>query len=297
MSNLIYIAGYGRSGSTLLERLLSMHDQIIGLGEIAYIYDKNYADQLWKRASEHHLWRSLMDAIRISGDGLITASYLQYKNEALPWCLLRRLRCDKEYSVIIQKTLNEIDNKMPQNIKYIIDSSKTARARFGRPFCLRQSTNKEIKIIHLVRDPQGCVASLRKGSNNGMEGLAPTFKTFSVARVYIGWLLSNIAPILYKIRYGRQCVMVIFYEDLCNTTENTLKKIGDFLDIDVTHIINALVRNEEIPPAPQFAGNRLRHSKKLRLAPQPTQVNPNSVLEIIWHRIVGVPMMRLLRKL
>ena len=38
---LIYVAGYGRSGSTLLERILASHDQVRGLGEACVFYSLN----------------------------------------------------------------------------------------------------------------------------------------------------------------------------------------------------------------------------------------------------------------
>jgi hypothetical protein len=36
---IIYIAGYGRSGSTLLERILGSHERFFGLGELASFLD------------------------------------------------------------------------------------------------------------------------------------------------------------------------------------------------------------------------------------------------------------------
>ena len=40
LPGVIYIAGYGRSGSTILDMLLGMHPTIFGAGEVTSIFDQ-----------------------------------------------------------------------------------------------------------------------------------------------------------------------------------------------------------------------------------------------------------------
>src|SRR5262249_30101801 len=56
---ILYVGGYGRSGSTLLERLLGASDRIAALGEIAYLSDDVEAEAHWSTAVEHELWKGL----------------------------------------------------------------------------------------------------------------------------------------------------------------------------------------------------------------------------------------------
>lgn len=61
--NVVYIAGYGRSGSTLLERILATHPAICGLGELAYLADAQLSDFYWEAAAGIPLWDQLEPAL------------------------------------------------------------------------------------------------------------------------------------------------------------------------------------------------------------------------------------------
>lgn len=45
MTEVFYIAGYGRSGSTVLDMLLGMHPAILGMGELTHVFEYWLGDE------------------------------------------------------------------------------------------------------------------------------------------------------------------------------------------------------------------------------------------------------------
>src|SRR5574341_753180 len=49
----VFIGGYGRSGSTLLERILGQIDQVCCIGELCHIWERGYKDNQLCGCGEH----------------------------------------------------------------------------------------------------------------------------------------------------------------------------------------------------------------------------------------------------
>ena len=54
MREIIYIAGYGRSGSTILDVSLGQHDDIMGMGEFTNIFIE------WENLRDDPFWSSII---------------------------------------------------------------------------------------------------------------------------------------------------------------------------------------------------------------------------------------------
>ena len=52
----LYIAGYGRSGSTVLDMLLGTHPRIIGGGELTHLFHHSLAALIWPLARRYSYW-------------------------------------------------------------------------------------------------------------------------------------------------------------------------------------------------------------------------------------------------
>lgn len=243
MKDIIYIAGYGRSGSTLLERILGSNEKIFGLGEVKFLID----------SISHNKYCSCGEKI----------NNCNYWSEVIENLDLNSEVQNNKVNVKINKIYQEIINNTSDEVKYIIDSSKTARDAFFRPFLL--SKNFNVKLIHLVRDGRGCMWSNIKGSNRKMEqGLDPTLKMPSL-RTSISWQLSNLSPEIFKITKNSENYLRIKYEDFVTDPEIELKRLSSYLNIDLSEQIDMLINEKEIPLGHQIAGNRLRKKKKIIL--------------------------------
>jgi hypothetical protein len=267
LKNIIYIAGYGRSGSTLLERILSSNDQLFGLGEVKFLYDSLLKNDSYcscgEKVSDCDYWSKIIQEAKLKDtDYLQEIEKLRKKNEYLHTFIFDFFKDKKEYSELLSKLYQNIINHAPSETKYVIDSSKTARDSFFRPFILSKKFN--VKVIHLVRDGRGCMWSNIKGSNRKMEkGLDPKLK-FPSLRTAISWSLANLSPHIFQYRYSNNYIRVK-YEDFVEKPEESLNKIAKYLDIDLSEQINMLKKQKEIPLGHQLAGNRLRKKKKIIL--------------------------------
>jgi hypothetical protein len=264
VKNIIYIAGYGRSGSTLLERILSSNDHLFGLGEVKFLFNSLINNESYcscgEKISDCDYWNKVIKKTSLKDTNYLQElEALRKKNEFLHSIIFSN---NKEYIKILDVLYKNIIEFAPAETKYVIDSSKTARDSFFRPFIL--SKNFNVKVIHLVRDGRGCMWSNIKGSNRKMEkGLDPKLE-FPSLRSAISWSLANLSPHVFQYKHNNNYIRVK-YEDFVKNPESSLNEIAEYLDVDLSEQVNILKKQKEIPLGHQLAGNRLRKKKKIIL--------------------------------
>ncbi len=256
--NLIYIAGYGRSGSTLLERIVSSHPDVTGMGEIAYLVDTNLREFYWDSARGIPLWDRVEPLLRFEPADALAREREQLRHESL-WQGWRRWLFGGT-SDAYQKHTTQILQALAQatGTRWLMDSSKTARERFFRPLMLRRVPGINVRVIHLVRDPRGCVQSVRRGSNAAMEqGQSRNWK-LATLRAAIGWSLANASGLLFRALCGRHDYVRIRYEELANDPLTALRRIEPLLGVSFQGIADKVRSQQPLPAGEQFAGNRMR---------------------------------------
>ncbi len=265
--NVAYIAGYGRSGSTLLERILSSHESVVGLGEIAYLADTELGPHYWNVADGIPLWDGLRPALKFDGEELTRRQAVQVRHESrlTGWFYWLFRKPTSEYQDHTTQVLSSIREAVPTATKWLVDSSKTARERFFRPFMFRRVPNVNCCMIHLVRDPRGSVQSVRRGSNAAMEQGKPRKWKLAVLRAAYGWTMSNLAGVLFRLSHGSDNYVRIRYEELASNPEACLKRLAPMLGIDFGPIAQRVREEKPLPPGDQFAGNRMRLESTITL--------------------------------
>ena len=222
---LLYIAGYGRSGSSILSRLLAQQSRVLSLGE-------------YGRASEHFAeGRQCSCGVRLDKCefwGPLSAPD-DHKTRDLPGRMLDRLGQDGAYD-------------------WAIDSSKTAYRDFLRPLKYLVQ-GRELRLIQLVRDPEHVLASARKGRNKDLEAGAARMRRFETARTIAGWLFANAFGAGYRLVMGRHALR-ISYEDLLSEPFATLDAIQTRLGVPVDDVRRVLAENRELDAGHEIAGNR-----------------------------------------
>ena len=268
----VYVAGYGRSGSTLLERVLSSHEQVFGLGELASLLDLLDSEASFcscgKRLRDCEIWGDSVRGLAEDLEKIAELKAVQRRTESLSG-LLRHIfghgtAREEAYRKFTQELFRGIYEKLPAEVSYVVDSSKTARKSFFRPIALSSVAGLNIKTIHLVRDGRGCMWSNLKGANRRMEmGLDPHV-SLAAFRTAFSWLLANIAAHLFQLLHPKDYCR-IRYEDFVEDPAATLIRLGEFLKVDFERQIEMLSNGEEIPLGHQIAGNRLRLQKRIVL--------------------------------
>ncbi|MFK7820852.1 MAG: sulfotransferase [Planctomycetaceae bacterium] len=265
--NVAYIAGYGRSGSTLLERILSTHPQVVGVGEIAYLADKRYADFYWGVAEGIPLWDQVEPELRFDEQELAKRQQIQKRHESTwtGWIYQFFKKPSEEYCQHTTQVLRAIDEALPTEANWIIDSSKTARDRFFRPFMFRKLDGVNACMIHVVRDPRGSVQSVRRGSNAAMERGQPRHFKFALLRSLFGWSMANLSGILFRALYGSENYVRIRYEELAADPVTCLKRLEPLLGVDFKPTAALIQAAKPLPAGSQFAGNRMRLETVIKL--------------------------------
>ena len=248
----IYIAGYGRSGSTLLDRVLSSHNDITGVGEVCHFpkyYNKNLLiDEFWTEIGDKLSKKNSLTTIEKTGkrfEIFIFGSILkkirpvQYKNY-------------KIYTQNLASLITEMDKT-----KVIVDSSKTAWKQFNRPFILSEIYKAKFTVIFLERNLIDVIKSMRKFSNIKKENNEKNVKMrLPALRAITGYLLAKIFYILY-LSTGNKIIR-INYCDFCRDPVTNIKKIESVSNFNLDIIKDKITKGEKFGISRQFAGNRMR---------------------------------------
>jgi hypothetical protein len=189
----LFIAGYLRTGSTLLERILGQVDGIESVGEIRYIWNHGFAEnQLCGCGTpfrECPFWKDVVGSAfgGFEGVDVERAVFLQRAVDRLwhvpeivtslrPKGFEARLR---EYLGLLDRLLRGIRDV--SGARVIVDSSKSA----SQGYLLDALANVDLRVLHLVRDSRGVAHSWtrrkRKPEIHWREQYMPTYSSFKSA--------------------------------------------------------------------------------------------------------------------
>lgn len=183
MVKLIYIGGYGHSGSTLLEYLMTGAPGLVACGEVAEARRSDATSRnctCGRPVPNCAIWSSIV------GDDLPAKNY---DHAALDAILLRHIA--GRYSAMV-------------------DSTKTAWRASAVPFRLRRELGAGVSLVHIVRDPRAVCWSLLKRARR-VRG-SPNERLLAIETL-VGWYFANISCELFARRYPDQYVR-LRYEDL-----------------------------------------------------------------------------------
>ena len=236
--SVVYIAGYGRSGSTLLDILLGVHPRVCSLGELGFLWDEcetpDFGCACGAEIRDCPQWREFVrDVERVMPSGKI-ANRSRFAEHWLlgilggfgRWC----------------STFNDANTKLLHFLResgdydFVVDSSKTAY-RFGwRPVALHRGTGADVRIIHLVRNPRDVMRSCLKGRNSRLRRGKIGLRKLELPITIVGWLLSNIFASLNGKLLGNSRYIRVDFDDLRDHPSATLTRIGSFIGVDLSAI-------------------------------------------------------------
>ncbi len=275
LRKIVYIAGYGRSGSTLLERILATHPQIEGLGEVSSLFrvleHENARCSCGAPILQCPVWGPALSRFqRQSGEQWGSWAKIQKHFEAVPFggvfsFFQRDLH--QKYCSLLQQLFDNISKSAP-NVTTLIDSSKTAWPTAWRPLQLDRCLPVPVKVIHLVRDVRGCMWSNIRLDNLAVEQGRSRGVPLASIRTAIHWPVANITAQMYQYHCPHNYFRVR-YEDFVASPETIVASIGDFLEMDLSEQISLVSRMRSqaviLPRTHQISGNRLRFRDKFRI--------------------------------
>ena len=252
IEKLIYIAGTARSGSTILEILLSNSPYYCGAGELTHFYNDainhNIHCSCQQHAKDCPQWKTLYS--RFSDDA--GAAYKMTKfdshkgfiSQLLPLNSRATLRAAGKLNKQVLRSL--IKRKPTTNT--VIDSSKYC----GRALMLYRYTDVDTKVIFLTRSPAGLIHAFSKPNRYEQLPKSP-FKTCCY------YILVTLSIFITKSLMKNSDFVCIDYETLKTSPEVIIHNIERALDIDLSDQRHALTELNGLQPGHIITGNRIRN--------------------------------------
>jgi hypothetical protein len=298
MTTVIYVAGYGRSGSTLLALLLGTHPDIRSLGELGMIWD-----QLEEPGAECscgaslescETWGPIRRQVLSKGD-LKAITRDAVVEEHCLWRLCPGLRRIESTYRDVHQLLLTFAAGTPE-VRHVVDSSKTAYRFAWRPLALFNRCGIDIRIVHLIRHPSRVLASCMKGRNRLLARALPDRRRFEVARTLVGWNLANLFAALNGRILGPERYIRVDFDELLHSPRAQLSRIGQFLEIDLEPVAARVRDGEVIPSGHLISGNRMARTGDVRIN---AEVDGSLRLRGAWARfavsLLSLPIYRFLR--
>ncbi len=261
---LIYVAGYGRSGTTLLDIALGEHPAIMGAGEVAtlarHVWDNGEYCACGARVHDCPAWKAIVTRwMQGEPDGFL-AGYrrAQALTEGLlaPGRLLRLpgWRSHARRTLKLLRGMTLVSGR-----PILVDSSKLP----GRAFALAAMPGIDLHVVHVVRDGRGVAWSLLKGHRRSVEkGVQRELRPKPLLYTALRWSMVNLAAEWLCRRVGPDRSIRVRYEDFIDDPRGTIGRIVALVGERPHDAATGAVPFE---PQHQVAGSRHRMQKSIVL--------------------------------
>ena len=245
---ILYIAGRGRSGSTLLGNVLNEIDSFFHIGELRHVWQIAFLENrqcgCGKQIQECPFWSSILaETEAYLGSRGVTVNEIASAGSHLPThskllfnlLLDRKLFIDREYTTPLLCLYNSIFKHLPPPIKYVVDSSKFPI----HAYILKEVIDLDVSVIHLVRDPRATAYSWRKHVRR--EDFAkkyvasmPRHGAFTEA---IKWEIWN--RVIRLLFAGSADYHLVKYENFASRPRHSVDQILQWVDSDADNPVRS----------------------------------------------------------
>lgn len=255
---IVYIGGYGRSGSTVLDRSITAHLGGVSLGEVVFFPRSVYRHQACSCGLSPQNCRFWNVAKQTLNSQQVTSEFATFKEDGIFGVLTPP-------SLLYQRVQRSIFRHHRSTI--YCDSSKTCRHAMFRPIALDRLFPGELFFVWIKRPLNDTVRnSLAKGTNQQLESsLKIKPSSVRIGRGVLGYLVANFMAWLYVTLIFRRRSVVIDQQLLRSKPELVMAMIEEFLTrlsmYDGSESIDSSnkVDDEWQGNIHQIAGNRNRH--------------------------------------
>lgn len=252
----LFIGGAGRSGTTLVDRILGQIPAVFSAGELCHIWSRSFAeDQLCGCGtpfSQCPFWKRVMDEAFPNSEQVAVHRVLRLQRSVdrvryIPLSLMPHLRT-RQFTARLVGYLDLL-NRLYKAIhrvsgsQVIVDSSKNP----SHGFLLGLLPDVELYVLHLVRDSRAVAYSWqRRRQRTEIHRKTEFMPILNAYKSSLDWVMFNL--LVYIMRYRRVNHLSVRYEDFAYDPRAAVMKILQFLgmgDTKVTHI-----NGSEVEPDP-----------------------------------------------
>lgn len=261
----LYIGGAGRSGSTLLERVLAEAPGVVALGEVNHLLRRGVLDDelcaCGERFSSCAFWREVGERAfggwkQVDADRLLGLKLAVDRQRHIPRTTRRRvpraLRADLlEYAAYF-RAIYEAVSAMT-GARMIVDSSKHASLALA----LSHDRHIDLRVLHLTRDSRGVAFSWSKAVQRPETSDGTLMPRMSPVESTLTWAAHNLT--IEGLRYRRVPVARMRYEDFVAAPREEIADAWTRLDLPGTPDVPLRDdRSIDLAPTHSVAGNPLR---------------------------------------
>jgi hypothetical protein len=232
----LYIAGWGRSGSTILESILGQLPGFFAAGELRYLWDRGVLQNrrcgCGSGVRDCTTWRAILDRAYGGLDPLDARAMVELEERSIRTRHLVRMLAGRhgdelappEYRRNLAQLYQAIATETGSRV--VVDSSKAPS--YG--FVVGELANVDLYVVHLVRDPRAVAHSWLRRKLQPAEDRKRHMRRHGPVYSSLMWNLWNeAAHRLWGGDPGRY--LLLRYEDFVAAHEDTVAQIVDLLDI------------------------------------------------------------------
>ena len=263
----LYIGGMGRSGSTLLGRLLGSLPGYVNVGEVYLLWERWFSHSIrcgcGEVFAECGFWQDVfqsafegVDAARIAQTGEIQQRLLRRDN--LPALLFGRGRAGQnDYRRAVARLYQAI--AAATGARVLVDTSKYA----SYAYLLNGIPEIDLRFAHLVRDSRAVAFS------PGRRKLNPSFVDKETYMTPHSWQDSarqwNFQNGIVHVRRPSPHTLRLRYEDLVRAPRAALAPVFDFLDEPAPSL--DFLNSPSLTPDHTVSGNPIRFQPQIVIRP------------------------------
>jgi Sulfotransferase family len=230
-----YIAGLGRSGSTILDQFLGSQAGFVSAGELDSIWSGGVLEDAPCACGARFSSCAFWESVRLAAPGLLTretaSRMTKFHDQVLRSRRMYRLWSERGRNRIVATAPRDYYDQIVRLYKavssvsgrrVVIDSSKHPTYAF---LLAKSGITSRIQMIHLVRDPRGVAYSwMRKvdlGARDGTKYM-PRLRPAETAALWLEWNMSvELVAKTCRLPYH-----LIRYEDFAANPHGSLRLLG-----------------------------------------------------------------------
>jgi hypothetical protein len=272
-TRVLYLAGWGRSGSTLAESLLDRVPGLVGVGEVKFLWERGLLQN--RRCSCGVPLRSCdfwLDVLRetfgeIPDDDAaraLDAASRRFRTRHLPGLLLRPAGAPEAgglrwYYETLQRLYGAI--AAVSGARAVVDSSKFPSYLTA----LLQAPGLDVRVAHIVRDPRAVAYSWQRHRHDPDAPGGARMPRMHPGFTALYWSAWNLATERIARRSGL-AYLRFRYEDLVADPEGTLGAVTDLAGVAAAAPAVGGRGEVVVPRTHQVSGNPMRfHSGPVAL--------------------------------
>lgn len=247
-TKVLYIAGVGHCGSTILNLLLGSAKNTFSLGETKPLPIFLQEEKTPHRTHQFNctcgekvincpIWRDL----DISKDNLLSDQVSPDFRLSIVWGAIKKdlPEVNASNSLIYPQLLSRAKREKGKHVEWLIDSSKDMELLAH----LMKAESIDLHVIHMVRSAPANVNSLERRGRNWLSAL-------------FFWMYRNLTIYFLKNLLSKDKIMTVQYESFTKHTDKLIRRLDNKWGIRIPEDYIQAINTEEYH---NFAGNGIRN--------------------------------------